>query len=153
MSELDPRKLHVVFHKGTSAQQLSLPRRYTLTHSDRTGELFLTIGENYNKKQIASLHTRLMRDEVLAELKQERQDFTLHIYCHVSGGLAIGTAGWRNNILHRHMRLVIEALHYGDRKLASGHPEFGKARVLVHFQSDDDRYNRVEDWGSLYAYG
>jgi hypothetical protein len=42
MSELHPEKLHVTFHQGTIASALSLPRRYTLTHSDATGDLFLS---------------------------------------------------------------------------------------------------------------
>jgi len=69
MGELYAQKLHVTFHAGTSPGILEFPRCYTLTHSDRTGDLFLTIGAKYDQKQIAGLYTRLMRDEVLAELK------------------------------------------------------------------------------------
>ena len=64
MNELNPQKLHVTFQKGISPQQLSLPRRYTLTHSDATGDLFLSIGAEYDQKQISGFYTRLMRDEV-----------------------------------------------------------------------------------------
>lgn len=31
-----------------------LPRKYTLTHSDVTGELLLTIGPSYNRFQVSS---------------------------------------------------------------------------------------------------
>ena len=153
MSELRPEKLHVTFHEATSAQELTLPRRYTLTHSDVTGDLFLTIGADYDRKQISGFYTRLMRDEVLAELTDDEQGLSLHVYCHVSGGFVFGSAGWRNNILHHHMRMVIEALHYGDRELFASNPELKQVKVWVHFASNRTRYNQVEDWGFVRSYG
>jgi len=152
MRELRPEKLHVTFHKGTSAQELSLPRKYTLTHSDATGDLFLSIGAEYDQKQISGFYTRLMRDEVLAEIINDGQGLSLHVYCHVSGGFVFGTAGWRNDILHGHMRMVIEALRYGDRELFHAHPEINKALVKVHFMSSRAKYNSIEDWGLVQAY-
>jgi hypothetical protein len=153
MRELNPSKLHVTFREGTSLRDPNLPRRYTLTHSDSTGDLFLTIGAEYDRRQISGYYTRLMRDEVLAELKNDGQDVSLHIYCHVSGGLVFGPAGWRNGIFHHHMRMVLEALRYGERELFSAHPELDEAKILVHFASNHDRYNKVEDWGQFQSYG
>jgi len=94
MKELNPQKLHVTFRGEVTANKLSLPRRYTLTHSDFTGELYLTIGSDYDRKQIAGLYTRWMRDEVLAELKRDGADMVLHVYCHVSGGFAVSHGRW-----------------------------------------------------------
>ena len=152
MQELDPRKLSTTFQKGTSAQELSLPRRYTLTHSDLTGDLFLTIGPEYARKQISGLYTRLMRDEVLAEWKNDEGKPTLHVYCHVSGGLVLGGAAWRNEILHHHMRMVLESFRYGDRELVNAHPELDQATVRVHFKSNDKKYDLVENWGLVQTY-
>jgi magnesium dechelatase len=152
MKELRPEKLHVTFHEGTSAQEPSLPRRYTLTHSDTTGDLFLSIGAEYDRKQISGFYTRLMRDEVLAELKDDGQGISLHVYCHISGGLVFGTAGWRNDILHHHMRMVLEALRHGDRELVSSNPDLNRSIVQVHFASNHKRYNCVEAWGPLQDY-
>jgi len=152
MKELNPQKLHVTFQGEVTANKLSLPRRYTLTHSDFTGDLFLTIGSDYDRKQIAGLYTRWMRDEVLAELKRDGADMVLHVYCHVSGGIVFGSAYWRNEILHHHMRMVLEALRYGDRELMTIHPELDQAAVWVHFNSDRKRYDRVEDWGRVQTY-
>eukprot|EP00899_Mesostigma_viride_P005441 jgi/Mesvir1/14899/Mv26262-RA.2 len=45
----------------------SNPRTYTLTHNDLTGDLLLSMGPHYNKKQIAGWYTQLLRDEVVAE--------------------------------------------------------------------------------------
>jgi hypothetical protein len=62
--------------------------------------LSLTIGAEYDKKQISGLYTRLMRDEVLAELKNDGGQAVLHVYVHVSGGISFGFTGWRYDILH-----------------------------------------------------
>ncbi len=147
--ELNPAKLHVTFQENIAARELSFPRRYTLTHSDTTGDLFLTIGRDYDHKQISGLYTRLMRDEVLAELVNEQGVISLHIYVHVSGGIILGTAGWRNDILHHHMPMVLEAFRYGDRDLYSGHPALDEARIEVHFSAKQAQFNKVESWGQV----
>ena len=152
MSSLDPRKLHVTFQGGTSSGVLEFPRCYTLTHSDMTGDLYLTIGAKYDKKQISGIYTRLMRDEVLAELKMDNGQVALHVYVHVSGGLTFGLASWRNEILHLHMPMVLEAIRYGDRVIFEHHPELDKAKVCVHFISHRKRYSQVEDWGEIRKY-
>ena len=152
MKELDPQKLHVTFQEGVSANELLLPRRYTLTHSDLTGDLFLTIGADYDQKQISGLYTRLMRDEVLAEWKPGDGEPTLHVFCHVSGGFVFGAASWRNEILHHHMRMVLEALRYGDRELVSANPDIKQSMVMVHFASNHKRFDSVEEWGSFQDY-
>ena len=152
MSELDPERLSVTFQTKGSAASLELPRRYTLTHSDVTGHLFLSIGPDYDIHQISGIYTRLMRDEVLAELVHDRGQTSLHVYVHVSGGLVFGSSGWRNKILHEHMPMVLAALRHGDRELFAAHPDLDEAAVLVHFTSGKDRYNKVEDWGQVKNY-
>jgi hypothetical protein len=42
MKRLNPDKLHVTYLSGTTQDKLILPRRYTLTRSDMTGELFVS---------------------------------------------------------------------------------------------------------------
>lgn len=152
MERLQPEKLHVTFSGGSISEKLVFPRRYTLTHSDRTGELFLTIDNHYNKKQTSGLYTRLMRDEVLAELVLYENSPLFRIYCHVSGGFVIGTAGWRYNIFQKEMMLVLEALRYGDRVLFERYPELDDAPVTVHFKSTDSRYDKIETWGTMVDY-
>lgn len=147
MSRLRPHKLHVTLASGTQARQPIMPRCYTLTHSDITGDLFLTIGAKHDQKQIAGLYTRLMRDEVLAEWRQDADGPALHVHCHVSGGLIFGSAGMRDGIFKRVLPLVLEALRYGDRELFEAHPALDEAPILVHFQARQRRYNRVERWG------
>ena len=152
MSRLDPNKLHVSFSTGTNPEKLVLPRRYTLTHSDTTGELFLTIGNEYDKKQISRLYTRLMRDEVLADLAKSGDYVALNVYCHVSGGIVIGTASWRFSIFRSELPLVLEAIRYGDRSLFEHDKQLDNVQVKIYFQSTNKRYHNVEQWGTLSNY-
>jgi hypothetical protein len=47
MERLNPEKLHVEFRPGVTEAEPIIPRRYTLTHSDITADLFLTIAPEY----------------------------------------------------------------------------------------------------------
>ena len=152
MERLNPEKLHVTYLTGTIPENLILPRLYTLTHLDRTGELFLTVGGQYDKRQISKLYTRLMRDEVLAELADDGDRLVFKVYCHVSGGFIIGTAKWRYNIFHSELPLVLEAIRYSDRTLFEKNPQLDNTPVFIHFQSTDNRFNGVEDWGVMADY-
>ena len=152
MKRLNPHKLHVCYLAGTGPDHVDLPRRYTLTHSDRTGQLFLSIGSDFNTPQISGIYTRLMRDEVLAELSRGADGLRFSVYCHVSGGFVFGPARWRYNIFRSELSLVLEAIRYGDRTLFQLHPELDAAPVLIHFHSTDSRFHKAEDWGTMLHY-
>jgi hypothetical protein len=147
MSHLRPEKLHVKFTADATPEGPVIPRRYTLTHSDRTGEMFLSIGPAYNEPQISGWYTRFLRDEVLAEWTDEGEGPALHVHCHVSGGLVMGTARWRDGIFRHHLPMVLEALRVGDDVLYEYQPELDHAPIWVHFHATQRRYNRVEAWG------
>lgn len=147
MSHLQPGRLHVTFMVGGTPEGPVTPRRYTLTHSDTTGELFLSIGLDYNRRQASGWYTRLLRDEVLAEWVEEEDGPALHVHCHVSGGLVMGTARWRDAVFRRELPLVLETFRYGDRRLFEIHPELDRAPIRVRFHARQRRLKRVEEWG------
>ncbi len=112
------------------------PRRYTLTHNDLTGALFLSIGADFNCDQVGGLYTRILRDEVKAEWSYEASvangshpahsstnvaSPVLEVYCHVSGEERwLAPPQLRNYIFRREMRLVSH-----DATLVVDHPRFG----------------------------
>jgi hypothetical protein len=147
MKRLNPENLHTEFLPGTTPEGPITPRRYTLTHSDRTGELFLSVGFDYNQRQISGWYTRLMRDEVLAEWKQDENSYSLHVYLHVSGGLVFGRASWRETIFRNELPLVLETIRYGDRSLFKTYPELDYGSIIVHFQSSDPNHQKIEEFG------
>jgi len=93
-----------------------------------------------------------MRDEVIAEWRSDAAGYALHVFCHVSGGLAFGGAAMRFAIFQRELPLVLEAFRYGDGALFAARPELDQASVWVHFASTDPRYHKTERWGALADY-
>lgn len=151
MSELNPEKVHVRYLDEGARSDFSLPRRYTLTHSDRTGDRFLTIGRDYDLEQISGGYTRFMRDEVLAEWLDDSGP-RLNVYFHVSGGLVFGHAGLRCRIFRSCQRSVLQALRYGDDPLFRKRPELDERPALVHYRSGKPRYNFIEESGAMKEY-
>ena len=152
MGRLNPNKLHVTFLSGVETDKLVLPRRYTLTHSDITGELFLFIGHDYDRRQISKLYTRLMRDEVFAELVSKEDSMQFNVYCHVSGGFVVGGAKWRYDIFRSELPLALEAIRYGDRTIFEQNPDLDQILVQIHFHSSNPRFNKVEQWRTMADY-
>jgi len=152
LQRLKPEKLHVTYLEGATPEHFTLPRCYTLTHSDITGDLFLSICRKYDTEKTSKLYTRLMRDEVLAEFADEGNNLTFKVYCHISGGFVLGTAKFRYNIFKSELPLVLESIRYGDRVLFEHNPELDNIPVIIHFQSTNSRFNKVENWGTLSEY-
>jgi hypothetical protein len=144
MAIYKPEKLHIKLMPEMGGTKL--PRRYTLTHSDRTGDMFLTIARDYDRAAISGWYTRFMRDEVLGEW-QDEEELSLHIHCHVSGGLVFGPAKWRDLIFREHLPMVLEAICNGDGEFISGEPDFRRAPIKIHFHAKQQELNRVEAWG------
>ncbi len=147
MSHFSPEKLNVTFLAGVTPTAPVIPRFYTLTHSDRTGDLFLTIGPQHHKKQYSGWYTRLMRDEVLAEWRSEENEVSLHVHCQVSKGL--GSERFRDAIFRRELPLVLKAIRYGDRAFFECHFELDDSQIWVHFHAKKPPWGCIENWGSL----
>lgn len=149
MGNFEPEKLTVEFRDGVSGVEPVIPRRYTLTHSDETAELFLTIGLNY-----AYDKTNTMRDEVLSEWMRADNRYLLKVFLKVDGIFRPGVAAVRNEIFRRELPLALEAIVYGDRAFLNAHSELYEVPIIVHFNSSIPRYNVMENWGTplLYKY-
>jgi len=146
----DDGKLKVTFAPGTLPDGPIAPRRYTLTHSDRTGQLFLTIGAEYDGKALRSLQVRLERDEVLGEWVISDGRPRLELHMTAQAGLPIfGTAAVRRRIFHGYRSLVLAALEHAERDFtgAGAHPELVGAPVVARFHWRRGREDR-ESWGT-----
>ena len=152
MSDFIKEKLHIRCEDYLVREKGFIPRRYTLTHSDSTGDLFLTVACDYDYKQISGLYTRFMRDEVLAEWQNNENMHELHIYVHVSGGFVFGWASMRYRIFNHHMPTVIKAIRNGDEKLFDLYPELNQSPIYIHYLSNRKKYNTVERFGTFNEY-
>lgn len=147
MNKLNPKKLSVEFRKGVTPTEPVIPRRYTLTHSDITAELFLTIGLGYAYDKI-----NVMRDEVLGEWVKKEEGYFFYVYLYVDGKLGPMVTAIRNHIFRRELPLALEAIRYGDREFFSAHPELNDSPIIVHFMSINPQFNRTENWGTFSLY-
>ena len=150
--DLSPGKLNVNYISGVNPEGPIIPRCYTLTHSDLTSDLFLSIGGEFDEEAISGFYTRIMRDEVLAEWLKEEDGYSLNVYCHVSGGFVIGTAGWRYRIFKRELPLALKAICKGDNDFFTANPNLENAPIFVHFQSKNKKYHKIEKWGKTRDY-
>jgi hypothetical protein len=92
-----------------------------------------------------------MRDEVLAKWAV-KEVISLHVHCHLSGGLVIGGPKMRFGIFKYSLPMVLEAFWYGDRVLLGLRPELATGKIIVHFHARQKRYNTDEAWGVLDDY-
>ena len=139
-------RLLVTFLAG-AADGPRAPRRYTLTHSDRTGDIFLSVGAEYDARALRALQVRLERDEVLGEWVADEGGPRLELHMAAQGGLPLfGTARMRCAIFRRYRELVLEALRRGDTAFVAAHPELDGSPVLARFHWRRGRELR-EPWG------
>ena len=147
MKKLDPDKLSVEYKPGVTPFSPISPRRYTLTHSDETGELFLTIGPEYDYTNVNP-----MRDEVLGEWRYEGKEYIFFGKVYVNGKFGPIQAGIRNRIFIRELPLALEAIRYGDRKFFNANPALKDAHIYIYFESSYPRYDREDYWGTFQEY-
>jgi hypothetical protein len=142
----DASKLHVTLLEGTRLDGPLAPRRYTLTHSDVTGDLFLSIGPVYDRRALSALQVRLERDEVLGEWVLDEKGPRLELHMMAQGGLPFfGTAKMRCEIFRHYRSMVLGAIRHADRALADAHPELDNAPVIARFHWRGKR-EEAESW-------
>jgi hypothetical protein len=148
LSNFNPEKLFVAYTSGVTAREPVIPRRYTLTHSDSTGELFLTIGNHYAWENINS-----KRDEVLGEWKQNGSSLYYYVYLYIDQGeYNINVSAKRNEIFRRELPLALTAIRYGDRFLFSEYPQLDHTVIIINFISTYPQFARQESWGTFHHF-
>ena len=114
MSKFNPEKLTAEYRDGVSATEPIIQRRHTLTHSDFTGELFLTIGTQFAWDKVNTD----MRDEVLGIWTMEENNLYYNVYVYIDNGEHdLSSAMRRNEVFRRELPLALTAIRYGDRFL------------------------------------
>lgn len=146
MERLNPEKLSVELRPGVTTTKPILGRKYTLTHSDSTAELFLTIGLHYAYDKISN-----MRDEVLAEWHRSDTGLFLYVYVYV-GDYKTARNEIRNTVFRQELPLALEAIIYGEREFFHAHPQFNCAPIWIYFDWADPEYNQFEYWGKIKEY-
>ena len=147
MSKFQPEKLNVSYKDEIRTKTFLFPRKYTLTHSDESGELFLSIGKKYDFDQI----NYNVRDEVLGSWEKDDKEYLL-ITLEVDNGDDISNTIKRDKIFRQEIVLALMAIVYGDNLFFENNKELYEAPVRVKFNSKFSEYDTLEDWGMVKDY-
>lgn len=146
MNKFNSDKLSVEYRNGVTATEPVIPRNYTLTHSDFTGELFLTIGTHFAWDKV----NPDMRDEVIGEWRINGDFLYYHVYlCIAQEKHDFNAATKRNGIFRRELPLALTAIRYGDRFLFDLYPNLDQVLIIVNFMSTYPQFAKQEIWGTF----
>ena len=147
MRELSPQKVFVQYRDTMKPYDPVMGRKYTITHSDTTAELFEFIAQAYAEDQI----TR-MRDEVRIAWQQTETGLALIGSVLVDAIGIIGKPEIRNSIFYSEMPTALQALRQADRFLFDMNPALDTVPVYIHFGSSNPTYDKTYYFGAIGCY-
>lgn len=147
MNDFIKDKLNVTFIRGITKDEPIIPRCYTLTHSDKTGDIYLDIGLKFAYNKITAI-----RDEVLAEWSKMGNKYILRIDLHVDAPLNGLDVAKRDKIFRKELKLAIKGIIYGDKVFFYKHNILEESPIIVYFNSKEERFNKIECWGTIKDY-
>jgi hypothetical protein len=149
MNIFDPSKLTFNIHAPATAFRPIEGRKYTLTHSDKTGQLFLSIGNEYN---LSAINPKV-RDEVLAEWLPKMGEYMLWGKVYVSGGeFDEKYSKVRFLIFQKELDLALKAIIYGDRILFTYFPWLLDSPIYIQYESIFPQFNQINYMGTPRQY-
>lgn len=144
MFEFIPEKLFLELQDEGYYDNNFIPRRYTLTHSDDTGQLFLMVGNDFDYSKVNENH-----DEVLAEWVMDDDKYILKVYVDVDGNADLTQVVERDRIFREELPLALKAIVYGDSTFLDKHEFLKDSLIVINFKSRLPEYNKVENWGTI----
>ncbi|MBM7661827.1 hypothetical protein JOC85_002634 [Bacillus mesophilus] len=150
MSSFNPEKLSVTFIPPANSFRPIEGRKYTLTHSDLTAELFLDIGFIFNYEKINSV----MRDEVLAKWQKTNEN-QLHLIgkAYVDGGeFNKEMAGVRFAIFRKEMDTALKGIIFGDLAFLTNYPILLDSPIYIYFESNYPEFKQILYYGTPRQY-
>ncbi len=147
MKELNPQKVFVQYRDDMNPSSPITDRKYTITHSDTTAQLFVFIANFYAEDQITNMH-----DEVKISWEQTNNQYVLIGTVIVDGQGIIGNSKLRNTIFYNEMPTALQALRQADRFLFEKNPILDNSPVFIHFISSNPTYNKTYNFGTINNY-
>ena len=147
MKRFNTNKVNTEYRDNVTYESPIKDRKYTVTHSDTTGELFVTIGLEYATDKINS-----MRDEVLIELIKIGTNTFFYGEVLVTGDGIKGNAKTRNDIFIKEMPTALKAIRYGDRDFFEEYPELDDKHIYIQFKSINPKYDKLRGFGTMKMY-
>ncbi|MEA5084393.1 MAG: staygreen family protein [Lachnospiraceae bacterium] len=147
MKVLNPQKVFVQYRDALTPYNPIISRKYTITHSDTTAELFVFISNNFAEDKITNL-----RDEVRVAWQQNKTKLVLMGSVLVDGTGVVGKPEIRNKIFYNEMPTALQALRQADRFLFHENPTLNSTPILIHFISSNNSYDKVYSFGVIGDY-
>ncbi|BBF43506.1 expressed protein [Lachnospiraceae bacterium KM106-2] len=147
MKRINPAKVKPEFRDNVGAINPVLGRKYTMTHSDETADLFVTIGKQFAKDKIIPI-----RDEVLLEFRMKGNELQLVGKVLVDGEGVEGDPKFRNDIFLQKLGISLQAIRYADRRLFERWSQLDDVPIYIWFQSENEKYNKLYDFGTMKKY-
>lgn len=152
--------LPITYEPETITKHFSLPRRYTCVYKDNC--VSLSVAHNYDKKLFSSSHDgsaiigkwikNVARSgSVDSDIKNPRaldDRYEIHLKVLVSTKRHPNAAS-RNKNICKNLGIVLESIAFAETTLLEKYPHLGNTRILVHFRSINEDYDRVENWHRL----
>jgi hypothetical protein len=147
MKELNPQKVFVQYRDIMEPNEPVQDRKYTITHSDITAELFVFIAIDYAEDQVTDMH-----DEVRVAWEENKSGLVLMGTVVVDGKDVKGNAKIRNKVFYNEMPTALQALRQADRFLFNKYPELDNSTVFIHFISNNPAYDKTYNFGIIGSY-
>lgn len=147
MREINPQKVFSQYRDPMKPYGPLTGRKYTITHSDVTAELFVFIADAYAEDQVTE-----MRDEVRIEWRESINGFYLQGSVVVDGPGVAGNPELRYAIFTKEMPTALQALRLADRFLFEQFPALDDSPVLIRFVSANPAYDKTYDFGVIGEY-
>lgn len=146
--EFDPNKLETTFIPPMTPLGPIEGRKYTLTHSDTTGILFLDIGPEYNYSAI----NEELRDELIGKYKRYGYNsYILIFYAYVGDSDYFAVSMKYGDFKYR-LNSALQAIFYRDKDLLNEHDFLLNTPVYVKFDSDIAIFDNYENYGYVRDY-
>lgn len=147
MKEINPKKVFVQYRDIMKPYAPVLNRKYTITHSDKTADLFVFVAQSYAEDQVTK-----MRDEVRVSWEKTEKGIVLIGSVTVDAKGILGNSNIRNKIFYKEMPTALQALYQADRFLFNKEPYLDNTPVKIHFISSNPIYNKTYDFGVIGNY-
>ena len=147
MKKIDTGKVFTEWRNGVSETYPISGRKYTMTHSDKTGDLFISIGNKFAEDKIGKL-----RDEVRLQYIVIDRMPILYGEVLVDGMGIPGNPPVREAIFKSEMPKALQAVRYADNALFTAYPELDNTPVYIQFISSNPDRNKLYDYGVIGDY-
>ncbi|WP_312940732.1 staygreen family protein [Oscillibacter sp.] len=147
MRQLNPEKVFAQYRDIINPYEPVVGRKYTVTHSDATADLFVFIASSFAEDQVTRMH-----DDVKIGWEQTDRGLALIGSVIVDGEDVQGNPNNRNRIFLTEMPIALQALRHADRFLFDNNPAIDRASVLIHFISSDPSYDKTYTFGEIGYY-